>query len=145
MFALLGKVAIRTYDLTVQFMTESEEDAILGALGIVDLTLTASLVVLVIFSGYANFISRIDVDAHPGWPRWMAEIDFGELKLKLTGSIVAISMIKLLEVYMNIDHETDRQLGVAGGHARRIRRGGAAAGRCGLVHPSRRASARLAL
>ena len=110
LLALLGKVAIRAWGLAAQFTTYTEEDVILGALGIVDLTLTASLVVLVIFSGYANFISRIDASTHPDWPRWMAEIDFSELKLRLMASIVAISAIKLLEAYMNIDHETDRQL-----------------------------------
>ena len=107
---LLEKVGVRAYSLTVQFLTDTEEEVILGALGIVDLTLTASLVVLVIFSGYANFVSRVDTDAHPGWPSWMANIDFSELKLRLMASIVAISAIKLLETYMNIEHETDRQL-----------------------------------
>ena len=82
----------------------------LGVLAIVDLTLTASLVVLVIFSGYANFVARGDVDAHPGWPRWMADIDFSELKLKLMSSIVAISAIKLLESFMEVEHESDRNL-----------------------------------
>ena len=95
----------------MQFLTDTEEEVILGALGIVDLTLTASLVVLVIFSGYANFVSRVDTAAHPGWPHWMANIDFSELKLRLMASIVAISAIKLLETYMNIENETDRQLG----------------------------------
>jgi uncharacterized protein (TIGR00645 family) len=107
---LLEKVGVRAYSLTVQFVTDTEEEVILGALGIVDLTLTASLVVLVIFSGYANFVSRVDTDAHPGWPSWMANIDFSELKLRLMASIVAISAIKLLETYMNIEQETDRQL-----------------------------------
>ena len=107
---LLEKVGVRAYGLVVQFMTDTEEDVILGALGIVDLTLTASLVVLVIFSGYANFVSRVDTAAHPGWPHWMADIDFSEVKLRVMASIVAISAIKLLEAYMDIDHETDRQL-----------------------------------
>jgi uncharacterized protein (TIGR00645 family) len=110
LLALLGKVGIRAYGLLTQFPTLGEEDVILGALGIVDLTLTASLVVLVVFSGYANFVSRVDSAEHPGWPHWMADIDFSQLKLRLMASIVAIAAIKLLEAYMNIDHETDRQL-----------------------------------
>ena len=110
LLALLGKVGIRAYGLVTQFLTFTEEDVILGALGIVDLTLTASLIILVIFSGYANFISRIDAAAHPAWPHWMADIDFSELKLRLMASIVAISAIKLLETYMDIEHETDREL-----------------------------------
>ena len=82
----------------------------LGVLGIVDLTLTASLVVIVIFSGYGNFVARLDPDQHRDWPQWMAEIDFSELKLKLMASIVAIAAIKLLEAYMDIGHEPDRDL-----------------------------------
>ena len=111
LLTLLGKVAVRAYELATQFPTLGEEDIILGALGIVDLTLTASLVVLVIFSSYANFVSRIDADDHPAWPRWMVETDFGELKMKLLASIVAIAAIKLLEAYMNLEHESDRELG----------------------------------
>jgi uncharacterized protein (TIGR00645 family) len=110
LLALLGKVAVRAYGVASQFTTLSEEDVILATLGIVDLTLTGMLIVLVIFSGYANFISRVDMAKHPDWPSWMADIDFSELKLKLLASIVAIAGIKLLEAYMNIEHETDRQL-----------------------------------
>ena len=110
LFALLGKVGQLAYALIAQFVGSSEEDIILSALEIVDLTLEGSLIVLVIFSGYANFVSRIDVEAQPGWPRWMADVDFSGLKLKLLSSIVAISAVKLLEVYMNVDRETDRHV-----------------------------------
>ena len=110
LLALLGKVAVRAYGVANQFMTLTEEDVILAALGIIDLTLTASLIVLVIFSGYANFVSRLEPDEHPAWPAWMAGIDFSELKLKLLASIVAIAAIKLLETYMNVEHENDREL-----------------------------------
>ena len=79
-------------------------------LSIVDLTLTASLIVIVIFSGYVNFVSRIDTSEHKDWPQWMASIDFNELKLKLMSSIVAISAIKLLESFMEIEHQSDRDL-----------------------------------
>ena len=111
LLALLGKVVQHAYELATHFGGSSEEDIILSVLGIVDLTLTGSLVVLIIFSSYSNFVSRIDLEDHPNWPRWMAAIDFSELKLKLLASVVAISGIKLLEAYMNIDHQTDRQLG----------------------------------
>ena len=107
---LLGKVAEHAYELVIKFTIYSEDDIILSALGIVDLTLTASLVVLVIFSGFANFVERVDRDDRHKWPSWMTGIDFGELKLKLMGSIVAIAGIKLLEAYMNLEHESDRDL-----------------------------------
>ncbi len=110
LLALLAKVGVRVYDLATQLASLGEESVLLAALGIVDLTLSASLIVIVILSGYINFVSRIDVDAHPDWPRWMADVDFSELKLKLMASIVAISAIKLLEAFMDVGHETDRDL-----------------------------------
>ena len=110
LIALLIKVVTRAYGMVQGFMTLSEEDVILGALGVIDLTLTASLIVLVVFSTYSNFVSRVDIEAHREWPSWLIGIDFGELKLKLVASIVAIASIKLLEAYMNVDHESDRQL-----------------------------------
>src|SRR3974390_3378998 len=78
--ALVGKAGESVYELVEQFVTSSEEDIILKALGIVDLTLEGFLIILVIFSGYANFVSHIDIEAHPEWPRWMAKVDFSGLK-----------------------------------------------------------------
>jgi uncharacterized protein (TIGR00645 family) len=108
--ALLGRDVLSAYDVAVGFVKLDSDGVILAALALVDLTLTASLVVLVIFSCYANFVSRIDIASHPDWPHWMVGIDFSELKLKLLGSLVAISGVKLLETFMNIDHESDRDL-----------------------------------
>ena len=108
--ALLAKTATHAVEMISHFPTQGEDELILAALGLVDLTLTGSLVVLVIFSGYANFVSRVDVEAHDAWPSWLIGIDFSELKLKLMGSIVAIAGIKLLETYMDIEHVADRQL-----------------------------------
>ena len=110
LLALLAKAGVRVYDVTMQFASLDEESVLLAALGIVDLTLSASLIVIVILSGYANFIARIDVEAHEDWPRWIAEVDFSELKLKLMASIVAISAVKLLEAFMDVDRESDRAL-----------------------------------
>lgn len=107
---LLIKTAEKLYDLTKAFLGMTESGMILGVLSIVDLTLTASLVLIVIFSGYVNFVSRIDASEHADWPHWMASIDFSELKLKVMASIVAISAIKLLEAYMDIDQMSDRDL-----------------------------------
>ena len=110
LLALLAKVGVRVYELATGFAGLGEESVLLAALGIVDLTLSASLIVIVVLSGYLNFVSRIDVDAHADWPRWIAAVDFGELKLRLMASIVAISAIKLLEAFMDVAHETDRDL-----------------------------------
>lgn len=85
----------------------SESDIILGVLTLVDLTFTGNLVLIVIFSGYENFVSKIDAAEHPDWPDWMAKVDFSGLKQKLLASIVAISAIALLKAFMNIEAGAD--------------------------------------
>jgi uncharacterized protein (TIGR00645 family) len=107
---LIAKDALRVLSLAVQFPTSSESDVMLGVLALVEMTLTASLVIIVIFSGYVNFVSKVDAKQHADWPQWMAKIDFSELKIKLMGSIVAISGINLLEGFTEIAHESDRDL-----------------------------------
>jgi len=108
--AILVKAGLHLYELLTQLPSLDDEAVLLSELGIVDLTLTASLVVIVFISGYTNFVSPVDMHRHDGRPHWIAEIDFTELKLKLMASIVAISAIKLLEGFMNIEHESDREL-----------------------------------
>jgi uncharacterized protein (TIGR00645 family) len=110
LIALLAKGGRHLYDLLTQLPGLDDETVLLSELGIVDLTLTASLVVIVFLSGYTNFVAPVLMRKDDGRPHWIAEIDFSELKLKLMASIVAISAIKLLEGFMNIEHESDRNL-----------------------------------
>ena len=79
----------------------TEAEVILGVLTLIDLTLTGSLIIIVIISGYENFVSKIDESEHKDWPEWMGKIDFTGLKLKLLSSIVAISAIQVLKAFMN--------------------------------------------
>jgi uncharacterized protein (TIGR00645 family) len=88
----------------------TEAEVILGVLTLVDLTLTGSLIIIVVFSGYENFVSKIDASGHKDWPDWMGKIDFSGLKLKLLSSIVAISAIQVLKVFMNLKNVSDRDL-----------------------------------
>ena len=88
----------------------SETDVILLVLSLVDLSLAGNLVLLVIFSGYENFVSRIDAADHKDRPTWMGTLDFSGLKIKLATSIVAISGIHLLKVFMNLDDYTPTKL-----------------------------------
>jgi uncharacterized protein (TIGR00645 family) len=108
--AILAKAGLHLYELLTQLPTLNDEQVLLSELAIVDLTLTASLVVIVFLSGYTNFVAPVAMRKDDGRPHWIAEIDFSELKLKLMASIVAISAIKLLEAFMNIEHQTDREL-----------------------------------
>ena len=108
--ALLGKAGLHLYELLTQLPTLNDEAVLLSELAIVDLTLTASLVVIVFLSGYTNFVAPVVMRENDGRPHWFAEIDFSELKRKLMASIVAISAIKLLEGFMDVAHEPDRNL-----------------------------------
>jgi uncharacterized protein (TIGR00645 family) len=87
-----------------------ESEVILAVLALIDLTLTGSLILIVIFSGYENFVSKIQHSDHEDWPEWMSKIDFSGLKLKLLSSIVAISAIQVLKAFMNLKNTTDREL-----------------------------------
>ena len=95
MAILLMKFVQELAHLAQMALVGSESDIILGVLTLVDLSLTGSLLLIVIFSGYENFVSKIDHSGHRDWPEWMGTIDFTGLKLKLLWSIVAISAIQL--------------------------------------------------
>jgi uncharacterized protein (TIGR00645 family) len=95
-----------------QVLTMSAEKAILVVLTLIDLSLAANLLVIVLFSGYENFVSKLDIDAGDDRPGWMGKVDFAGLKMKLIASIVAISGIHLLKRFMEIsDLDTAQSFG----------------------------------
>ena len=78
------------------------EAVIVLALSLIDLSLTANLLLIVMFSGYENFVSKINTENAEDRPGWMGTLDFSGLKMKLIGSIVAISAISLLRAFMTL-------------------------------------------
>ena len=105
---LFIKFAQELWHLASHVLTETESDVVIGILALVDLSLVASLLLMIIFSGYEIFVSKIDVADHKDRPEWMGKIDFSGLKLKVIGAIVAISAIDLLKSFMNVpDAMTD--------------------------------------
>lgn len=91
----------------------TEDEVILQMLGLVDAALVASLVIMVIISGYDNFIRPIASGAEG--LDWVGNLDSGGLKIKIAASIVAITSIKLLEVMLNASHYTSEQIAWAAG------------------------------
>jgi uncharacterized protein (TIGR00645 family) len=85
-----------------------EADIVLTLLALVDLAMVAGLIVMVMFSGYENFVSKLDVDGGGEKLDWLGKLDAGTLKLKVAASIVAISSIHLLRKFMEVE-DTDRQ------------------------------------
>ncbi len=100
---LLYHFIVQLGEFVLKIPHATESDVILGVLGLIDLSFTGNLIVIVIFSGFENFVSRIDADEHDR-PDWMTKVDFGGLKQKLMTSIVAISAIQVLKAFMNIEH-----------------------------------------
>lgn len=111
----LGALGLKFFQHFFHFIFElwgmSETDTLLNLLALIDMTLLANLMILVIFSGYENFVSVIGVaQDSPDRPKWMGDVDFSSLKLKLIGSLVALSSISLLGAFLNIRNWTHEQL-----------------------------------
>jgi uncharacterized protein (TIGR00645 family) len=107
---LLAEFARRAFDLVSDSLSAQQANIIIGILSLIDLSLMANLVIMVMFAGYENFVSKLDIDEHKDRPDWMGHVGFGDLKLKLMTSIVAISAIHVLEAFMNLDHLDNRTL-----------------------------------
>ena len=103
LLVLLFQFGVGLFEFILHARQAGEAGNTLGVLGLVDLTLTGSLVLIIIFSGYENFVSKIDSAAHPDWPDWLTKVDFAGLKQKLMASIVAISAIQVLKAFMNLE------------------------------------------
>lgn len=85
-------------------LTMKEVDLVLVTLSLIDIVLVGGLIVMVMFSGYENFVSRLDVEESDDKLGWLGKLDAGSLKNKVAASIVAISSIHLLKVFMNTEH-----------------------------------------
>jgi uncharacterized protein (TIGR00645 family) len=100
--ALFIKFFQELYHFLPHILEMSESDLILKLLTLIDLTMVGSLIVIVMFSGYENFVSRLGIDEGTEKLEWLGMHDYGSLKMKVASSIVAISSIHLLKVFMNI-------------------------------------------
>jgi len=85
-----------------RIFTLAETDLVLTVLSLIDIVLVGSLIVMVMLSGYENFVSKLDASDRES-PAWLGKLDSGTLKLKVAASIVAISSIHLLRIFMNAD------------------------------------------
>lgn len=93
----------------VSLFHEPGPEIVLGILSLIDLVLVANLMLIIVFAGYENFVSRIDVAEHKDRPEWMGKVGFTDLKIKLIGSIVAISGIELLKLFVNVGEGVSEQ------------------------------------
>lgn len=99
---LLAKLLQEFAVYATTFWRLSDNELILAILSLIDLTLMANLLIIVIFSGYESFVSKIHVVREDDRPSWMGKVNFSGLKQKLLASIVAISAIQVLKAFMNV-------------------------------------------
>ncbi len=103
LLALVVKFFQELVHLVPIIFSIGESDLVLVVLGLIDISLVGGLIVMVMFSGYENFVSRIDLDASKEKLGWLGKLDSGSLKAKVAASIVAISSIHLLRIFLNAE------------------------------------------
>jgi len=96
-------------DLLWHVSSAAQNEIIVGILKLVDLSLIANLIVIVICSSYENFVATVDASKHPAWPRGILGLRFADLKQRLLGSIVAIVAVNVLDWFLDIDRSADNQ------------------------------------
>lgn len=104
---LIYRFAVDFYALAIELPRLAWHDLVVGVLNLIDVSLVANLLLIVIFSGYDNFIGKIDPADHPDWPAGLIQVDFGALKQKLLGSIVIIAAVDALTWYLDLEKYTD--------------------------------------
>jgi len=104
------KFPFKLWDLVQRALIVDEADLVLAILSLVDLIMVANLVVMVIISGYENFVSHIDEESINDKLAWFGKLDAGSLKIKLASSIVAISSIHLLQRFLEANTVSNDKL-----------------------------------
>jgi uncharacterized protein (TIGR00645 family) len=99
------KFLIELWEMVWHINEHQETVFMLGVLGLIDVTMVANLLTMVIIGGYATFVSKLDLEGHADRPDWLTHIDPGTIKIKLAASLIGISSIHLLKSFVNIAHE----------------------------------------
>ena len=107
---LLIKFVKEFISLLPMVVSGEGNEIVAGVLTLVDVALVENLLIIIIFAGYENFVSKIDTGDNVDRPDWMGHVSFSDLKLKVIGSIVAISGIELLKAFVKVESYTNEQL-----------------------------------
>ncbi|AYC34347.1 TIGR00645 family protein [Pseudomonas cavernae] len=108
--ALAMKFFQEAYHLLPHVFEKTEAELILVLLSMIDMALVGGLLVMVMISGYENFVSQLDIEEGKEKLDWLGKMDSGSLKMKVAASIVAISSIHLLRMFMNAEHIANDKL-----------------------------------
>lgn len=104
------KFLIELWEMVRHIHQQEETIFMLGVLGLIDVTMVANLLTMVIIGGYATFVSKLDLEEHPDRPDWLTHIDPGTIKIKLAASLIGISSIHLLKSFVDIANENPEHI-----------------------------------
>jgi uncharacterized protein (TIGR00645 family) len=98
------------WEMVIHINKMDETVFMLGVLGLVDVTMVANLLTMVVIGGYATFVSKLDLEHHPDRPDWLTHVDPGTIKIKLAASLIGISSIHLLKGFVDVANENPEHL-----------------------------------
>ncbi|MEK9140984.1 MAG: TIGR00645 family protein [Nitrospirota bacterium] len=104
------KFLIELWEMVLHINKMDETVFMLGVLGLIDVTMVANLLTMVIIGGYATFVSKLDLEQHPDRPDWLTHVDPGTIKIKLAASLIGISSIHLLKGFVDVANENPEHL-----------------------------------
>jgi len=99
------KFLVELWEMVLHIHKMEETVFMLGVLGLIDVTMVANLLTMVIIGGYATFVSKLELEDHPDRPDWLGHVDPGTIKVKLAASLIGISSIHLLKSFVDIANE----------------------------------------
>ena len=99
------KFLVELWEMSIHIQQLKEVEFMLGVLGLIDVTMVANLLTMVVIGGYATFVSKLDLEGHPDRPDWLGHVDPGTIKVKLAASLIGISSIHLLKAFVDIENE----------------------------------------
>ena len=104
------KFLVELWEMVFHINKMEETAFMLGVLGLIDVTMVANLLTMVVIGGYATFVSKLDLEHHPDRPDWLTHVDPGTIKIKLAASLIGISSIHLLKGFVDVANENPEHL-----------------------------------
>ncbi len=104
------KFLLELWEMVAHINRMEETAFMLGVLGLIDVTMVANLLTMVVIGGYATFVSKLDLEHHPDRPDWLTHVDPGTIKIKLAASLIGISSIHLLKAFVDVANENPEHI-----------------------------------
>lgn len=104
------KFLVELWHMVAHVHQMEETVFMLGVLGLIDVTMVANLLTMVVIGGYATFVSKLDLEQHPDRPDWLTHVDPGTIKIKLAASLIGISSIHLLKAFVDVANENPEHI-----------------------------------